>query len=369
MQNKILILFLSLVLILTSCTNSVNEEIKLGVVAPLSGPNAWIGEFVIPSVQLAVDDINSKGGKQIKLIIEDADTSAKATTSANKLISQDGVNLIYSVTTPVTAAASAVAEQNKVPLFGFTAVQTFAKKNTWVFSDLRDVIQECSLLSQTALKESDMKLAYLGNDADFSVECLETLQKEFVAKGGELVISEVKNSGDHDARTALIKIKETNPDALVLMCWPPDCNLIYRQMVELNFMPQLYLPVGVPLGANAASVKDLDKNKILKDAFAGDQGIDMEDRTPEIKTFYDRLNAKIGKDIPYPDAVIAYDNIFEIAQALDKCSSELTNECLRDKLSQVDYTGASGHIKFEGKHYAVRSAKVVKFVDSKWVDY
>jgi branched-chain amino acid transport system substrate-binding protein len=367
---------LMLLLLLAACGAPKEQAelapYKLGVIAPMSGPNAWIGDFVTNAIALAVEDVNAAGGingRMVQSILEDADNPAKSSTAANKLISQDGVDFIYAVTTPVVASASGVADQSGVPLFGFTAVQTYAKKGTWVFSDLRDAIKECKLLSAAALKNGHTQLAFIGNDADFSQECLETLQKDFVDGGGELVANEMKISNDPDARTIITKVKSINPDAVVLVCWPPDCNTIYKQMVELQFLPQFYLPIGTALSSNPLAVKDLDKNTILKGAYSGEQGVDTEQPTPELATFLQRLEQKTGKKPTAPaDAAIAYDNIHEMAEAARKCTP-LTKECVRDTLAQTDYTGVAGHVVFNSKHTAERSMRLVVFKDGKWTPY
>ena len=347
------------------------KQFTLGIIAPMSGPSAWIGEFVTSSLYLAIEDVNAQGGidgQPIKVVLEDAGDPAKSSTAANKLIAQDNVDFIYTVTTPVTASASGVAEQNGVPLFGFTAVQTYAKKNTWIFSDLRDIVQECKLLSAVALKNNDKKLAFLGNDADFSEECYQTLEQEFVSAGGQLVAKEMKPSNDPDARTIITKLKSINPDGVVLVCWSPDCNLIYKQMQELQFAPQLYLPIGTALSANPIAVKDLNKDTILAGAYATDQDIDPDAPSPEMAAFVQRLKDKMGpnKIAPHADAAVAFDNMHEIAIAANKCPG-IAKDCIRDRLAETDYTGVTGHVAFEGRHYSARPARVVHYENSKWV--
>ncbi|HLC33076.1 MAG TPA: ABC transporter substrate-binding protein [Candidatus Nanoarchaeia archaeon] len=370
-MNKTLAL-LTLMLALVACAPEQQKPFTVGIVAPLSGGNAWIGEFVINSLELAKEELNAEGGingKPILFILEDADNAAKATTAAQKIIGQDNVNILYSVTTPVTAGASTVAEQSSVPLFGFTSVSTYAKKNTWVFSDLRDVVQECKLLGEAALTNGHAKIAFLGNDADFSVECVDTLKTTFVLNGGQIIANEMKPANDPDARTAVTKLKEANPDAIVLFCWPPDCNLIFKQMLELDFVPPFYLPVGLASGANPAAVKDLDKDKLWKTAYAGEQWLNPDQPTPAFSEFRTKAENRMKKSLLGPvDAAIAYDDLYEIALAARNCP-EFTNECLRNQLSQTDYTGAAGHIAFNGKHYAARPARVIQYKGGKWAPY
>jgi len=365
------IMIILTLLLLAACVQTESQPYKVGIVAPMTGPNAWIGEYVVSALEMAKEEINAAGGtngRQIQTILEDADNAAKGTTATTKLIQQDGVDFIYSITTPVTGGASAVAEQNAVPLFGFTGVPTYARKNTWIFSDLRDAANECKQLGQTALKNGHKRLAFLGNDADFSADCLETLKKEFVTKGGTIVANEMKLSNDPDARTSVTKFKSIQPDAVVLVCWPPDCNMIYKQMLELDFVPQLYLPIGTALSANPMAVKDLDKNRILKDAYAADQAANPAQPTPKLAEFMQKIETRIGKKLVGPvDAAVAYDNMHEISIAAGKCT-EITKECVRDKLAETDYTGVAGHVAFDGNHYATRPIRIVQYNEGKWVN-
>jgi len=155
--------FIIMLLFLVSCSSTgTNSQLKVGIIAPLTGPNAWIGELIEQSAEMGIEHANVAGGVNdlpIEFVLEDADTSAEASTAANKLISQDSVDVIYAITTPNTAAASAVAEQHEIPLFGFTAVPTFAKKGKWTFIDLRNIETECTLLGETALNQGHVKIA------------------------------------------------------------------------------------------------------------------------------------------------------------------------------------------------------------------
>jgi len=71
-MKKFIILTIVL-LFLISCAPK-EDEIKIGVIAPLSGPRAVFGEYMDDGMSLALEDINKAGGvngKQIKLIWED----------------------------------------------------------------------------------------------------------------------------------------------------------------------------------------------------------------------------------------------------------------------------------------------------------
>jgi branched-chain amino acid transport system substrate-binding protein len=62
-------------LLLTACGTSPPEHVRLGVAAPLSGPRAAIGEELVRGAELAVDDLNARGGllgRDVELVVTDA---------------------------------------------------------------------------------------------------------------------------------------------------------------------------------------------------------------------------------------------------------------------------------------------------------
>lgn len=368
-MNRNLVALTALLFLINACGQVGSKDvIKLGVVAPMTGGNAWLGIDITTAVQMVVQKINDAGGingKKIQVIIEDADTSQKSSTATNKLIAQDGVNALYAITTPVVAAAAPIADQNKVILFGFTSVNTYAKKNQYVFIDLRNIQKECGLLSKATEQQGDANLAFLGTDTDFSDECLNVLKQNPTL---HIVSNEIHLSGDPDARTVLVKIKEADPQALVLLCWTPDCNIIYKQMLELGVHYKLYLPIALPLPASKKSLEGLDKEFILKDAIGSDTALDPDNPTPELKKFMDDYKTFTnGKElVSAPDTAVAADNIYMLAEAMKQCP-DLGSDCVRDQLSQADYTGYAGHVAYGGNHWASRDVRAITYKDGKWI--
>ena len=72
------------------------SEVKIALIAPLSGPWARQGDLVKKGAEMAVDDINnaggikSLGGAKLKLVVADTgDTPEKAKNAAQRLLSQE----------------------------------------------------------------------------------------------------------------------------------------------------------------------------------------------------------------------------------------------------------------------------------------
>jgi hypothetical protein len=90
---KIIKIILLLVLTLTTNTQKVfaEEKIKIGLLVPLSGKNAEIGQSIIKAVQLAINKINNSS---IEILPKDTKSRPETTLRAAKELNQLGVKII-----------------------------------------------------------------------------------------------------------------------------------------------------------------------------------------------------------------------------------------------------------------------------------
>jgi branched-chain amino acid transport system substrate-binding protein len=111
------------------------ETIKLGLVTALSGQSALAGEAISRGMQVAVDEINAKGGllggRKLELVRRDDEANpAKGVLAARELIFKEKVAVIFGgLDTPVSMAIVPLANQEKVPFMGPWAAGTGITKN------------------------------------------------------------------------------------------------------------------------------------------------------------------------------------------------------------------------------------------------
>jgi branched-chain amino acid transport system substrate-binding protein len=81
---------LGLLCFMLTTTTPAYAEVRIGLAAPMTGPNAWAGDRTEEGAKLAVADLNAKGGvlgKQIEMITaDDYCDGAQAVAAANKLV-------------------------------------------------------------------------------------------------------------------------------------------------------------------------------------------------------------------------------------------------------------------------------------------
>jgi branched-chain amino acid transport system substrate-binding protein len=104
---------------LTPLTATAEEPIKIGFPIPLSGPTAVYGEPILKGAELAVSEINAKGGvlnRKLELLSRDSKANAdEAVRLARELIIKDNVDfLVGTLTSAEAPAVSTVAKENKI---------------------------------------------------------------------------------------------------------------------------------------------------------------------------------------------------------------------------------------------------------------
>ncbi|MBX3608783.1 MAG: ABC transporter substrate-binding protein [Hydrogenophaga sp.] len=115
-------------------TALANEPIKFGLVTALSGQSALAGEAITRGMQLAIDEINAKGGvmgRPVELVRRDDEANpAKGVLAARELIYREKVAVVFGgLDTPVSMAIVPLMNQEKVPFMGPWAAGTGVTKN------------------------------------------------------------------------------------------------------------------------------------------------------------------------------------------------------------------------------------------------
>jgi branched-chain amino acid transport system substrate-binding protein len=105
---------------------ATDEPVIIGAVFPLTGSNALLGEESLRGAQMAIDEINAAGGlwgRQIELNVADAPDATAAQTEAERLVTKDGVQLVFGAyTSSIANVVSDVCARYEVPYFEFGAI-------------------------------------------------------------------------------------------------------------------------------------------------------------------------------------------------------------------------------------------------------
>ena len=134
--SKLTFLMTMIFLPILAPSPALAQEIKVGVILPLTGKLARFGEIERDSFLMAVEEINGGGGihgRMIALIIEDtASRPGIGRLAIKKLISKDKVVVVGGgCSSPVTYEAAVLAQEEEVPFLINTASANKITEEGW----------------------------------------------------------------------------------------------------------------------------------------------------------------------------------------------------------------------------------------------
>ncbi len=346
------------------------DQIKVGIVLPLTGKLAKFGEIENKSFLMALKEINAAGGvngKKIELIIEDTMGKPDVGRSAiEKLITQDKVVMLgggYS--SSVTWATIAVAQQNKMPFLVNTGSADKITEQGWEYIfRLNPPVSEypgafADFLQAVA---TDVKtVAILHENSLFGQSGSKKFAKQCEALGLEVIMKEGYEAGAIDFKPLLVKVKAKKADLVYMISYIMDASLLMRQSKELNLNPTLF--VG---GAAGFTLPEFKKN-------AGKASNYVYSATlwtpsvlyPGAQAYYDKFVEIYNEPTEYHGAE-AYAAMYVIADTLKRAKS-LTRADVRNALAETDMITAFGPVKFISYDKKTNQNKLPTFL-VQWID-
>lgn len=344
------------------------KEIKIGVITPLTGGSAKYGEDIKRGYDLAVEEINEKGGikgRKIRLIYEDSEAQPqKAVSAALKLIERDKVVAILgALVSSATLAVAPIAEKNEVVLLSSASSSPkITKAGDYVFrneiSDRYGAKETARLFFDIGFKK--ITILYINND--FGIGFRDVVQETYEELGGVITRTETFEQDAKDFRTQLSKIKESNPEAVLIVSYK-EAILILRQMKELGIKKQIL------------STALFEDPEVVEKAGHMAEGtiytyygtFDPKSQDINITEFMNKFKEKYGVDPEYY-APIGYDAVKILALAIKK--GDLEPVRIKDALYKIiNFPGLSGITTFDENGDVAKPVILKTVQHGKFVNY
>ena len=243
---KLLSVLVIVAFLLTACGGAAApKELKLAVLAPLSGPVPTFGEMTRDGALLAIEEWNAKGGvlgATIVPIVEDSQcTPDPAVNAANKVINQDKVHyIIGEVCSSASIPISEIANAAKVVQISPTStnpsvtVDGNGVTKAYIFRACFIDPFQGQVAAKFAMEKLGAKTAFVMSDQanDYVKGLAEFFEKSFTAAGGTIVGKESYTSSDTDFSAILAKIADAKPDMVYLPDYYNIVNLATKQAKE-----------------------------------------------------------------------------------------------------------------------------------------
>ncbi len=214
----------------TTQQTSEKPVIKIGVLYPMSGDAAAFGESAKKTADLFFKEFDaSKAKYKYELIWEDSQANpAKGVMAARKLIDYDHVDVILDLYSSVAVAVSPITNEKK------TAHLTFAQDReiSTGFYNWR-VVTSAKKTGEKML--SALKKRNLHNVVGVVENTAGTLSlyngfEKISKEDSDIKLETISvNQGERDFNLLLYKIKEQNPDVIVVVLHTPEIDIFMRQ--------------------------------------------------------------------------------------------------------------------------------------------
>jgi len=229
-----------------SAALAAERTLDIGVSDALTGGAAVYGLPQANAVQMAAEEINASGGLKVGddtymlnvIAYDDEANPTGASNAVRKLIDRDGVKFIlgFCCSGATGAVASFIGNEDAVMLVGNAAERSITTRGISNLTRTRPPADYTGAAAGTFVADKGHKrVAVLGAlDVGFYASYVDAFEKELNAAGGEIITREAFGLKDRDMTPQLTKIREQNPDAILVVGYVEPAAFIYRQAVELG---------------------------------------------------------------------------------------------------------------------------------------
>lgn len=338
----IFVLVISLMMIALGSFGALAEEkpVKIGLLAPLTGPSSRLGKDLVGGAKIAVAELNAGGGvlgRPLKLIVEDTESRPKAgVDAAHKLVEVDNVVAVTGTySSGIGLPVSKYLNDVGVPYITTVTTDKIREVGPWVFDVAGNASHRSPPLVKFALQDSGTKkfgLFFMDNPIGRSDG--ESSKKYLKEIGGEVVVEIYYKMYKKDYKSELMKLMQADPPAILYEGYSKETKIQMKQLNQMGYTNRSHFYTFELAGVTSASIPK---------TVEGMKGVSFAATGPKKEFLFDTFKEKYGHEPITPYAAAFYDSVLITGLAIDRAGS-LDKAKVRDALYPVSahYYGASG---------------------------
>lgn len=324
------------------------EPVRVGVITSLTGRFATFGKMQMAGYDVALKEINGKGGvmgRPLELLIEDDASGVPAALSAAERLLAKGVPLILGTySSGISKPLAGYMERQEMPLIvSGSADDSITKPGSTYIFRAKSV---ASTYARTLFDLFDnlggiQRVAILAGTGAFEQSVADGAEAYTKIKNYTLVAREAYDRGLTDFRPLLNKFRTLNADVIFMVSYEEDAVAIMRQAKEVNLNPRIF--------AGAAAGFAIES--FIKGAGdAAEWVFTSTSWTPDVKypgaqALYRNLKAALGGDEPSYHAAETYMALIVAADALSRAKS-LDKNAIMTALKATNLMTPVGPVQF-----------------------
>jgi branched-chain amino acid transport system substrate-binding protein len=354
-------------------TSQAQESAKtftFGAMFPLSGPAAEIGSEFQRGLDMAIGDVNAKGGvdgwKLKATVIDHKGTALGGAQAMNQLVNLEKVPFVLTTFTGVALTAQPIAQQNGVLLMNVGGTSNNLLEKPWLYNDqvMGDALNQP--LAQYSYEKGARTAALLTSEDAYGKDDGVAFTAGFTKLGGKIVATETFPLTTTDFTAQLTKIRAAKPDVLYVVAVGDTQGLLVKQARALDVKASIVGPlptVGlVTVGGRAA------------EGFVGSGiAVDPTTKDPAAKAFLAAFRAKYG-GLPEWDNGTPYEAVRFLAGLIHEATrsgGDPRNGATLLKALEAHPTFqnylSGGQVRLLSDHGSVRALQLQQIKDGKFV--
>lgn len=338
------------------------KPVKVACIAPFSGPWARTGTLVRMGAEMAVDEINQKGGikalggAKMELVAIDAgDSTEKAKNAAQRLVAQepDVIGGTGAWLSSFTLAVTEVTERAQIPWItlsyadslterGFKYMfQTSATASKQAIDQLPTIIN----LAKSATGKAPTTAGIIGDNTAAPVAFLKPMREGALTKAGiKTLLDETYTPPLADATPLMQKVRSTRPDFLLFISTNlSDLKLGLEKMAEFRLGKGVIPTIGNGAANGSPEVLKAMSADLLEGYIFSVADWAMKGQEAIIEAFKKKFNEPWMTQ----DSITGYGDMWLLKEAVERAGAADKMK-VNEQLHSMDLKDSPANIAFPG---------------------
>lgn len=337
-------------------TAAAQEPIRIGAMYPLTGGGAVYGVPAMAGHQLAIEEINAKGGvmgrKLVSIERDDKMNPAAASSTMKELITKDKAHIVVGgLSSAVGLSMSEVAKQEKIVYIATipkTIQMTTDKLHRHVFRTASHTDFEGDTMAMLVGKNKLTKLCHLqldyayGNDLEAGI--LKALPK--YAPNAKVALTLKPKLGATDFNPFIPQVMAAGCDGVISGLWGPHFTSWVKQAKPLGFFDKIKWISGGEIASHeiAGELKDDYPDNVISNTYE----LWYHAQDAAHKAFQEALAKKLGTQETPQWALLGYIGVHYAAAAMEKAKST-DSDAIATALEGLTITTPVGKLTIDPK--------------------
>src|SRR5580765_8458625 len=356
------------------------RNVKIGCLVPLTGKGAEWGQGAKPAIDIAVEEINAKGGiggLPIEMICYDDQTlESEALQQMSRLVDRDKVLAVVGpcFSGPFETIAPQLDERFKTPIDSYCSAKPgLSAMSKWAFRNTLTSDKQLTPVVKAWLDEYKIKKVVIIYDAEDAVskgEGAGVLPVLFKEHGIEILDSLTYRTKDTDYSAQVTKAKSLGAEGIALGACYQNAAAIAKEMQKQD------LKVPIIGGACAGAPGYIEIAGKAAEGTYMSTAAWLDDPRPEVQAFVKKIKAKMNGSLPPYSGPRSYDIVYSFKYCFEKAGitnkpADLASD--RDKIREClgtlkDFPGVAGPITMDAVRDGTGITAILKVVNGKYVN-